>query len=70
MKQPTAGETGTPRPDWEITGDLTLNLRSERSGQGDGRVYTVDILCTDASVNPATTIVTVAVPHDRGKGRR
>ena len=48
--------------DWEITGPLTLNLRAERLGRGDGRVYTITIECTDAAGNVATSIVTVKVP--------
>src|SRR5262249_23164047 len=28
-------------PDWQITGDLSANLRAERSGAGSGRVYTI-----------------------------
>ena len=63
------GGDGNTTPDWEITGDLTMNLRAERSGQGDGRIYTMNVLCTDSSGSPATTTVTVTVPHDRGKGR-
>ena len=59
---------GNTSPDWEITGDLTLDLRAERSGQGDGRVYTITIECTDASGNPSAKDVTVIVPHDQGKG--
>jgi hypothetical protein len=48
--------------DWEITGALTLNLRAERLGKGDGRIYTITIECTDAAGNVATSTVTVAVP--------
>ena len=48
--------------DWEITGALTLNLRAERLGKGDGRIYTITIECTDAAGNVATSTVTVRVP--------
>jgi hypothetical protein len=58
---------GNTAPDWEITGALTVNLRAERSGSGNGRVYTITVQCTDASGNAATTEVTVSVPHDQGK---
>ena len=54
---------GNTEPDWEITGILTLDLRAERSGQGDGRVYTLSIECTDSSDNSSTTEVTVTVPR-------
>jgi hypothetical protein len=50
-------------PDWEITGDLTVNLRSERSPKGNGRVYTITVECTDRSGNATQSSVTVAVPR-------
>ena len=31
--------------DWKITGDLTLNLRAERSNRGTGRIYDHDRVC-------------------------
>ncbi len=55
-----SNEPGTE--DWEITGPLTLKLRAERLGKGDGRVYTITIECTDAAGNVATSTVTVKVP--------
>jgi PKD domain len=58
---------GDTAPDWVITGNLTLNLRAERSGMGTGRVYTSTIQCTDASGNSSTKTVTVNVPHDQRK---
>ena len=56
---------GDTDPDWEITGDLTLNLRAERSGTGSGRVYTITVECTDAVGNKTIGTVTVTVPHDK-----
>lgn len=59
---------GNTEPDWRITGDLTMELRAERSGTGEGRVYTITVQCTDASGNSsAVRDVTVTVPHDQGK---
>jgi K319-like protein len=55
---------GDTAPDWEITGDLTLNVRAERAGKGTGRVYTITVACTDASGNTSISTVTVTVPHD------
>jgi hypothetical protein len=56
---------GDTEPDWDITGDLTAHLRSERSGTGDGRQYTITVECTDNSGNKATAQATVTVPHDK-----
>ena len=58
---------GDTAPDWQITGDLTVELRAERSGNGTGRIYTIAVQCTDASGNSSTKTVTVSVPHDQGK---
>lgn len=57
---------GNTSPDWQITGPLTANLRSERAGGGSGRVYTLTVQCTDASNNSATGTTFVMVPHDQG----
>jgi hypothetical protein len=54
-------------PDWLITGDLTLELRAERDGRGDGRTYTIAVECRDASGNAASGTGTVIVPHDLGR---
>lgn len=54
---------GHTMPDWEITGDVTANLRAERAGGGDGRIYTVTFQCTDASNNSASETVEVTVLH-------
>lgn len=56
---------GATAPDWQITGGFTADLRAERSGRGDGRVYTVTVSCTDDAANSATSSVDVTVPHDR-----
>jgi hypothetical protein len=47
--------------DWKITGDLTLNLRSERANKGPGRIYTITIECVDGSGNVSTKTATVTV---------
>jgi len=56
-----------PGGDWAITGDLTLNLRSERLGSEKSRTYTIAVQCTDSSGNSSTKTVTVTVPHDQRK---
>jgi hypothetical protein len=60
---------GNTAPDWDITGDLSLDLRAERSGGGSGRIYTIGVTCTDACGNSSEETATVTVPHNRGKGR-
>ncbi len=46
------------------TEDYEFQLRAERAGAGDGRVYTIIYEVTDASGNSAIAIATVVVPHD------
>src|SRR4030095_4167391 len=41
-------------------------LRSERSGNGTGRIYTISVTCTDQYGNSSTSTTTVTVPHDNG----
>lgn len=55
---------GSTLPDYVITGALTVDLRAERDGGGDGRVYTISVKCTDAFNNSTTKTVNVFVPHD------
>jgi Subtilase family/HYR domain len=57
---------GNTAPDWQITGDLTVDLRAERSGAGNGRVYTITVRCTDDSGNSSMKSMNVTVPHDQG----
>jgi hypothetical protein len=61
---------GNTEPDWEITGDLTVDLRAERAGPLTSRIYTITVECTDFSGNTTTSTVTVTVPHDQGKGNQ
>lgn len=56
---------GHTTPDWQITGDLTLELRAERSGPGSGRVYSITVACEDASGNTAQGSTAVTVAHDQ-----
>ena len=59
---------GDTAGDIEITGDLTLRLRAERSGSGTGRTYTLVVECADAETNKTQQSVTVTVPkNQRGK---
>ena len=61
------GNTG---PDWNIVDEDTVQLRAERSGNGDGRIYTITVEATDESGNTATDTVEVTVPHSKGKKNR
>jgi hypothetical protein len=54
--------SGDYAPDWEITGDLTLRLRAERSGLGSGRVYTIKVQSIDFFGNESVASTTVRVP--------
>jgi hypothetical protein len=64
--EPVSGlGSGNTTPDWQITGNITVDLRAERSGRGSGRVYTITVQCTDASGNSAIKTVTVTVPRKK-----
>ncbi|MGE5239281.1 MAG: M36 family metallopeptidase [Chloroflexota bacterium] len=56
---------GDASPDWVITGDLAVDLRAERSGTGEGRIYTITVTCTDACGNSSIGTTSVAVPRSQ-----
>ena len=60
-----AGLLGSPftDPTWRLEG---VQLRAERSGTGIGRIYTVNVSCSDKSGNTSTGKTTVSVSHDQG----
>ena len=58
---------GNTAPDWIIDGLFSVWLRSERSGLGSGRIYTITVTATDAAGHVTTSSVTVFVPHDQRK---
>ena len=45
-----------------------VQLRAERAGGGDGRVYVITFTATDAQGATCTGTVTVSVPHDQKPG--
>jgi len=45
----------------------SVDLRQERQGGGNGRVYTVHLLVSDAAGNEGTASVQVQVPHNVGE---
>lgn len=58
---------GDKAVDWEIKDVHNILLRAERSGTGTGRTYYIYIVSYDNSYNYTFKMVTVAVPHDKGK---
>ena len=58
---------GNTEPDWSIGADGTLQLRAERSGLGDDRIYTIRLRCEhpESGIGDEAT-VQVVVPHDQG----
>ncbi|HYY59379.1 MAG TPA: lamin tail domain-containing protein [Pyrinomonadaceae bacterium] len=53
---------GDAAPDWQLVDAHHVQLRAERSGQGNGRIYTITITATDGAGNTSTETVTVTVP--------
>ena len=52
---------GDASPDWEIVNNHSVKLRAERSGSGNGRIYTITIKAVDGCNNSSTKVVTVVV---------
>jgi hypothetical protein len=58
-------------PDWanlvvdQTSGVVTLQLRAERAGTGNGREYTIKITATDQSNNSTEAEAKIIVPHDQ-----
>jgi hypothetical protein len=63
------GDGDTP-DDIVIVDDLTFELRAERSGNGEGRIYTITYLATDDCGNETLATVMVIVPFSSGKGKK
>jgi len=55
---------GDTSPDWVVVDAQHVQLRAERAGGGDGRIYTITIAATDSAGNTSTQNVTVTVPHN------
>lgn len=64
---------GDTAPDWtehaidQENGIITLQLRTERSGLGDGRIYTITITASDECNNSSQAGVQIIVPHFKRK---
>ncbi|HEX6899194.1 MAG TPA: MopE-related protein [Thermoanaerobaculia bacterium] len=59
---------GSTCPDASGTGTSTVQVRAERSGKRDGRVYHIRFQAADGRGGTCTGEVTVCVPHDRKPG--
>lgn len=56
---------GDTAPDWEVIDAHHVLLRSERSGKGNGRIYTITVTCSDPAGNTVVRTVTVRVPKNQ-----
>ena len=60
---------GNTAPDWIVINNHLVKLRAERSGNGNGRIYTITVTCRDQYGNTGTASTTVRVPHDRSSAK-
>jgi Bacterial Ig domain len=60
--------TGSNAPDGKGVGTSTAQVRAERLGSGDGRVYAIGFTAADGDGGSCSGTVTVGVPHDQGNG--
>jgi hypothetical protein len=56
---------GDTSPDWEIVDEHHVRLRAERAGNGNGRIYTITINCTDSNGISSTKSVAVSVSENQ-----
>ena len=62
-----SADDGATSADWHISGAMTVELRADRTGKGNGRTYTMALQCTDPSTSVSSMkTVAVKVPHDQG----
>lgn len=57
--------SGRTAPDASGIGGEVAQLRAERDGSGDGRVYEINFVATDGRGGRSTGSVRVCVPHDK-----
>ena len=62
---------GNTSPDWQVIDAHHVLLRAERSGPGNGRLYRVNITCTnDLNQETSSKSVLILVPHDQSPFNR
>ena len=61
----TSTDPAVTSADWQITGDMSLNVLADKSGN-DARVYTVYVEAVDASGNASVATTTVTIGHTSG----
>ena len=62
----TSNDPDVTASDYEITGDLSLNLRADRTQKSE-RIYTIQIEAIDASGNRSIGVTEVRIGHETGK---
>jgi hypothetical protein len=60
-------DDATSSEDIVLVGPDEVQVRAERDGSGNGRVYTIGFIVRDAGGNEAESTCTVTVAHDQGK---
>jgi len=55
---------GDTSPDWEVVDVHQVRLRAERSGKGNGRIYTITLTCADKEGHVVSGDVSVSVPRN------
>ncbi len=64
--EPVNGQgDGDASPDGFGVGTANPQVRAERSGTGNGRVYRINFKAVDAKSGECSGFVTVGVPHDK-----
>ncbi len=53
--------------DWRVIDAHHVQLRADRLGSDNGRIYTITVVATDYTGNSSSREVQVTVPHDQGK---
>jgi hypothetical protein len=56
--------SGHTSPDWQVLDAHDVELRAERAGKGDSRVYTVTIGCSDSLGLSSSAATQITVAHD------